>query len=113
MKSNRRKSRGPVRSDQRTNRSDVPQEAARLYLKAVAERSDVRALALASEEGLLVAGTEGDYDLHGLAALGAACAKSEPDSAHVDSLMDRVVKDEDVYASAVKDRIAAAAPASR
>jgi predicted regulator of Ras-like GTPase activity (Roadblock/LC7/MglB family) len=97
----RRKSRGPVTTERRKTRSEVPQEAARLYLEALAQRNNIRAAALAAEDGLLVAGTEGTYDLAGLAALGAACANGGGSDEHTDALMDKVVKDDDLYASSV------------
>lgn len=59
-------------NERRRNRSELPHEAARLYLDAMAARSGLRALALASDDGLLVAGTRGDYDCEGLAAIGVA-----------------------------------------
>src|SRR6188768_1343542 len=101
MKSIRRKSRGQVRSDERRNRSDVPLEAARLYLEAAAGRCDARALTLAQEDGLLVAGTRGDYDLDGIAAIGAACVRGDGDSAAVERMIDDVAGGEDVYATCV------------
>jgi hypothetical protein len=101
MNKTRRKSRGPVTTERRKNRSDVPQEAARLYLEAVAEQNNIRAVALAGEDGLLVAGTQGDVDLAELAALGAACAKGDGEDERTDALMDKVVKDDDLYASSV------------
>jgi hypothetical protein len=99
MKTTRRKSRGVVRTDQRKNRSDVPLEAARLYLEAVADRSDARALALANEDGLLVAGTRGSYDLDGLAAVGAACVSGQGESDVVSAMIEDVIGGEDLYAS--------------
>jgi hypothetical protein len=56
--------------DRRRKRSDMIQEAAGLYLEALAERSRCKAIALASEEGLLVAGTGHGYDHEWIAALG-------------------------------------------
>jgi hypothetical protein len=99
MKTTRRRSRGVVRTDQRKNRSDVPLEAARLYLEAVAGRSDARALALSNEDGLLVAGTRGDYDLEGLAAVGAACVQGQAEIEVVETMIDSVAGGADLYAS--------------
>jgi hypothetical protein len=100
MTKNRRKSRGPVTTtERRSNRSDVPQEAARLYLEAAAERQGIRAVALAGEDGLLIAGTAGDVDLNDLAAVGAACAKGAEHT--TEALLDRVSEGDDLYASSV------------
>jgi hypothetical protein len=101
MKSNRRKSRSVIRGEERKNRSDVPLEAARLYLEAVAGRCDASALALSTEDGFLLAGTPGDYDLSGIAAVGAACARGESENSAVDEMMDTVARGEDVYASSI------------
>src|SRR5829696_4140608 len=100
MTKSRRKSRGPVTTNERrTNRSDVPQEAARLYLEAAAERQGIRAVALAGEDGLLVAGTPGEIDLNELAAVGAACGKGAASEATTEALLDRVAEGDDLYAS--------------
>jgi hypothetical protein len=102
MTKSRRKSRGPVTTtERRSNRSDVPQEAARLYLEAAAERQGIRAVALAAEDGLLVAGTPGDVDLNQLAAVGAACGKGAGADATTEALLDRVAEGDDLYASSL------------
>jgi len=46
-------------------------EAASLYLEAVIERNRLKAMTLATEEGLLVSGAGKGYDHEWLAALGA------------------------------------------
>lgn len=56
--------------ERRRKRSEMVQEAASLYLEAVIERSRIKAMALASDEGLLVAGAGAGYDHEWLAALG-------------------------------------------
>jgi hypothetical protein len=61
--------------DRRRKRSEMVQEAASLYLEAVAERSRIKAMALASEDGLLVAGVGRGYDHEWLAALGVTGAE--------------------------------------
>lgn len=101
MNNGRRKSRAAVRLEQRRNRSEVPQEAACLYLEAAAERCEARALALASEDGLLVASTRGGYDMHGIAAVGAACANGHAEGPLLDRMMDKLAPGEDLYASGV------------
>jgi hypothetical protein len=57
--------------DRRRRRSNMVSEAASLYLEAVIERSRLKAMALATEEGLLVSGAGNGYDHEWLAALGA------------------------------------------
>lgn len=102
MTKSRRKSRGPVTTtERRSNRSHVPQEAARLYLEAAAERHGIRAVALAGEDGLLVAGSEGDVDLNDLAAVGAACGKGCGDHDTTNAILDRVTEGDDLYASSL------------
>lgn len=61
-------------NERRRKRSEMVQEAACLYLEAVAERSRIKAMALASEDGLLVAGAGDGYDHAWLAALGVTGA---------------------------------------
>lgn len=96
----RRKSRGPVvTSDRRGKRSDIPAEAARLYLEAVAERNNIRAVALSDRDGLLVAGSGDDCNLMELGALGAACAHGHGHEDAAAELFDTVAKDDDLYAS--------------
>lgn len=63
-------------NERRRNRSDMVQEAVRLYLEAVVERSRIKAMALANEEGLLVAGAGKGYDHEWLAALGVITSES-------------------------------------
>ncbi|MBK9262990.1 MAG: hypothetical protein IPM54_24700 [Polyangiaceae bacterium] len=58
-------------NDRRKRRSEMVSEAASLYLEAVIERGRVKAMALATEEGLLVSGAGKGYDHEWLAALGA------------------------------------------
>lgn len=101
MNNGRRRSRAAVRLEQRRHRSAVPQEAACLYLEAAAQRCDARALTLASEDGLLVAATRGGYDMHGLAAVGAACANGRAEGPLLDRMMDKLAPGEDLYASGV------------
>jgi hypothetical protein len=63
--------------ERRTHRSEIPGEAARLYLHAVAERRGLAALALANDDGLLIAGAsraEQPLDLDWIAAVGCVCA---------------------------------------
>jgi hypothetical protein len=57
--------------DRRKRRSDTVSEAASLYLEAVIERSRLKAMALATEDGFLVTGAGKGYDHEWLAALGA------------------------------------------
>lgn len=56
--------------DRRIHRSEVPQEAARLYLQAVGARGAHAALALADGDGLLIADAPGDgVDTEAVAAV--------------------------------------------
>lgn len=66
-----------MNNERRRKRSDMVQEAVRLYFEAVMERSRIKAMALANEEGLLVAGAGGGYDHEWLAALGVANNKEQ------------------------------------
>lgn len=57
--------------ERRKRRSEMVSEAASLYLEAVIERGRLKAVTLATEEGLLVSGAGKGYDHEWLAALGA------------------------------------------
>jgi hypothetical protein len=57
--------------ERRKRRSETVSEAAGLYLEAVLERSRLKAVALATDEGLLVSGAGNGYDHEWLAALSA------------------------------------------
>ena len=61
--------------ERRKRRSDQHGEAVRLYLETVRARTGVEALALASEDGMLVAGA-GAVDLDWMAAIGAGSKRS-------------------------------------
>lgn len=61
--------------ERRKRRSDKHGEAVRLYLETVRARTGVEALALASEDGSLVAGA-GPLDLDWMAAIGAGSKRS-------------------------------------
>jgi hypothetical protein len=63
-----------MNGERRRNRSEIPAEAAALYLGAAAARDGVEAIALGDDEGALVAGAGGAYDLRWLAAVGSAFA---------------------------------------
>ena len=58
--------------DRRQQRSPIPDEAASLYLQSVAQRTGMRALAVADAQGLLIAGSGEASVLEQLAAVGAA-----------------------------------------
>ena len=66
--------------ERRTKRSGTPQEAAHLFLQAVAARHGLQALALASEDGLLIAGfvapSGSPVDLDWIGAIASVCACS-------------------------------------
>ena len=61
-----------MHTERRKNRSDVRDEAARLYLGGVAARNGMRAVAVADTRGLLVVGAGEPDVLERLAAAGAA-----------------------------------------
>src|SRR4051812_1039660 len=56
-------------AERRTNRSEVPQVALKLYLTSLAARSGLSAVALASDEGLLIAASQSDHDADAMAAI--------------------------------------------
>jgi hypothetical protein len=61
-----------METERRQCRSSSPGQAVGLYLQSVARRAGMRAIALADEQGLLVAGSGDDQVLEQLAAVGAA-----------------------------------------
>lgn len=61
--------------ERRTKRSDDPNVATRFYLESVAAQCKARAVALSTEDGLLVAGAGRDCDLDALAVIGTAAAR--------------------------------------
>jgi hypothetical protein len=61
-----------METERRQCRSSSPGQAVELYLQSVARRAGMRAIALADEQGLLVAGSGDDQVLEQLAAVGAA-----------------------------------------
>lgn len=87
-------------SERRMNRSEIPQVALGLYLEAVAARNSLKAVVLANEDGLLVAGSGGGYNLDWLAALGPVCAGGSV-TGSIESLVENVTGGEDLFASAV------------
>jgi len=76
--------------ERRTQRSGTPQEAAHLFFRSVAARHGLQALALASEEGLLIAGaaapSSSPVDLDWIGALASVCASSRSPSRRGPSL---------------------------
>lgn len=73
-----------MQPERRVRRSSTPAEALELYLNALAERTNARAIAVADPDGLLVGGV-GAGDLEVLAALGADAA---PDAKVHDATLD-------------------------
>ncbi|MBI2377520.1 MAG: hypothetical protein HYV07_26195 [Deltaproteobacteria bacterium] len=55
--------------ERRKNRSDIPSEAARLFLEAFAKRLKARTMVLANEDGLTVSGVGSSDELDAMAAL--------------------------------------------
>ncbi len=64
--------------ERRHRRSDRPEKAVQLYLEAVSAREGVPALALATAEGRLVAGT-GALDVEWMGTLGALSKRTRLD----------------------------------
>ncbi len=61
--------------ERRMNRSARPDVAARLYLKAFAERREHARVALADEAGILVVATDDDVDTEAVAAVAPLVAR--------------------------------------
>ena len=55
--------------ERRMERSDQPADAARLYLKALAQRRDHERVVLADRDGLLVVATDNEVDTEAVAAI--------------------------------------------
>lgn len=87
--------------ERRTKRSDDPHEAAALFLAAATRRNRaLLAVALADEDGRLVAGA-GRGDLRGLAALGSAYAGCVTDNGFPETSLEEVTLGDDLYTSAI------------
>lgn len=89
-----------VSFERRKTRSNNRLEAVRLYLEANAERAGVRAAVLSDEDGLLIGGV-GDVDLDVLAAIGPVFVAGTPLRPAMEERIDSVVKNHDLYASAI------------
>lgn len=61
-------SQAPTHVERRRRRSDNPAEAVRLYLDSLLQQEDLEAVALSTEDGLLIAGA-GKLDLEWMGAL--------------------------------------------
>ena len=80
-----------MHDDRRRHRSEVPAEAARLYLQAVADRHDLDAVTLANEDGLLIAAhSRVPLDLPWVAAVGSVCAVRGGRGPALGSLVERI-----------------------
>jgi hypothetical protein len=90
--------------ERRKNRSDLPHEAAAMYLETVASTHGMGALTVANEDGLLVAGTGGSYHLPWLAALGSVCASRTMRYPALDTLVHDVTGGKNLYATAFSVR---------
>lgn len=65
--------------DRRRRRSELPAEAAKLYLQALAERHRLSAVALVDADGFIVVVTPEEATLEGEAAIAPLCARgTEP-----------------------------------
>ena len=89
-------------TDRRKNRSDSPFEAANLYLRAAVQGRDVHAVAIANQDGFLVAAAGLGYDLPGLASLGPVYGGDGIGHDFPDTLVDDVTHGDDLYASAIE-----------
>lgn len=89
-----------VSFERRKARSNNRTEAVRLYLEANAEKAGVRAAVLSDEDGLLIGGV-GDVDLEVLAAVGPVFVSGAPLRSSLEERVDSVVKNHDLYASAI------------
>lgn len=77
--------------ERRTQRSEIPGEAARLYLHSVAERQGLAALTLANDDGLLIAGvSRAPIELDWVAAVGSVCAGRGPRGATLGARVQRI-----------------------
>src|SRR5579862_255654 len=85
---------GRAMHERRTNRSEIPEEAARLFLQAAVERHGLHALCLANEHGLLIAAAAAPgaqaLDLGWIAALGSVCAIRGRRGPSLGALVERV-----------------------
>jgi hypothetical protein len=109
--------------ERRTHRSSSPDEAVRLFLQALVARHELDALALANEDGLLVAGAKApagaSLDLDWIGAVGCVCAVRGRRGPSLGSLVERVtggksltaaeivVRGERLYLAAVGGRLPA------
>jgi hypothetical protein len=80
--------------ERRRNRSESPEEAARLFLQSIAARRGLAALALTNDDGLLIAaatapGTDID-DLGWIGAVGSVCAGRGRRGPSLGSLVERL-----------------------
>lgn len=79
--------------ERRTQRSEIPGEAANLYLKALVDRHDLESMTLATDEGFLVAASSRSrttHELEWIAALGTVCAVPGRRGPSLGSLVERV-----------------------
>jgi hypothetical protein len=80
--------------ERRTNRSENPHESLHLFLQATLQRHDLRALCLANEDGLLIAGVAAPraapLDLDWISALGCVCAIRGRRGPSLGALVERV-----------------------
>jgi hypothetical protein len=91
-----------VSNERRKNRSETPQEAANLYLRAAVQERQVHAVAIADEEGVLVAAAGRGYDLQGLASLGPIYGGDGIAHRFPEAMVEDVAHGDDLYASALE-----------
>lgn len=79
--------------ERRRQRSEIPAEAANLYLQALVDRHGLESMTLASDEGLVIAAFSRKrtaHELEWIAALGTVCAVPGRRGAALGSLVERV-----------------------
>jgi hypothetical protein len=91
-----------IRNERRKHRSESPQEAASLYLRAAVQGRRVHAVAIADEEGALVAAAGQGYDLQGLASLGPVYGGDGIAHGFPEAMVEDVAHGDDLYASALE-----------
>jgi hypothetical protein len=87
--------------ERRRRRSESPLEAAALWLETARSKNPIQAIAVANEDGFLLAGSGPGYDLDALAALGLAYA-GDGMRGFPDQLVEDVTRGDDLYATTVE-----------
>lgn len=91
-----------VSNERRKSRSESPLEAASLYLRAAVQGRQIHAVAIADEEGALVAAAGQGYDLQGLASLGSIYGGDGITHRFPEATVEDVAHGDDLYATALE-----------